>query len=790
MYILANWFTKLIRIFFYSIDKIVYNFITAIYDLLISIARTSILTQGDINQMADRIYKLLAVFMIFKVTLSLITYVVNPDDFSDKTKGVSKLSTNIVISLALLILTPYIFNYAYKLQTIILEDNSLATLVFGSETHESFLNTAGQDMAYITMSPFFTPNVSIVELYDCTQLVEKDLNGNVIFNEECSGIDNSDFEDLGDENSLRGLVNDNFTETELKNYVSGVEAGSLGLMFRQDMATAMTEQGDEYIMDYKWGFSTVVGVVIVLLLISFCMDVALRSVKLAFLQLIAPIPIISYVDPKSGKDGLFKKWYQMCFKTFISLFVRLLALYFAVYIISKVADMKMVDIIDGSYVSNGLIAIFIIVGALMFAKQLPKILEGLGIKIDGDGKFTLNPLKKFEESTVGGKRLTGAVGGMIAGVPRGNLLSGALRGAVSNKGFRGGFSRQADVNRKIGEARMNGAGFFASRLAGVTSSFGMENADLEGRVRNLNKDKHRIELAKRTLDAKTQEKENKKKRLQDSIAPDQYIAKKKKNVSSSGKALVDFSKSEITGGKAGIISTKSKYLSNIYEYLKDNQNKIAENDISYYAKGSDGRVELKKIKKGELISPNHATDAQEAIGFYENKQGAIEHLEVRLKGKEGFKPKIVTDSNGVKDFDRDVDGNIKYEKMSDAEYEKYQSEHTDFDARYETYSETAIANGEQAKDTAKAIKAQSDSLSSEAESIEAKHAQENADIAKLDKEISEIRDKETIEFEGKQITIAEAERIINEREKQINDIRTARKTNVEAYKNRRIGGGH
>ena len=76
-------------------------------------------------------------------------------------------------------------------------------------------------------------------------------------------------------------------------------------------------------VDYKFVFSTVVGVVVVLLLINFCMDVGLRSIKLSFLQLVAPIPILSYVDPKSGKDGLFKKWYEMCFKTFLSLFIRI-----------------------------------------------------------------------------------------------------------------------------------------------------------------------------------------------------------------------------------------------------------------------------------------------------------------------------------------------------------------------------------------------------------------------------------------------------------------------------------
>ena len=132
MYVLSlnMWFQKLMRQFFFNIDSVVFNFISGIYDLLISIARTSVLSQADIIEMADRIYKLLAIFMVFKVTFSLIMYVVNPDDFSDKSKGISKLGTNIIISLTLLILTPYVFNMAYTLQTIVLEDNSIAALIF------------------------------------------------------------------------------------------------------------------------------------------------------------------------------------------------------------------------------------------------------------------------------------------------------------------------------------------------------------------------------------------------------------------------------------------------------------------------------------------------------------------------------------------------------------------------------------------------------------------------------------------------------------------------------------
>ena len=500
MYILASnmWFTKLIRQFFFWLDQIVFNFISIVYDLLITIARTSVFTQTDFNEMSDRIYKLLAVFMVFKVTLSLISYVVNPDDFSDKTKGVSKLSTNMVISLALLILTPYLFNYAYQFQTIILEDNSLGTLIFGgNEANESFFNTAGDKIAYTSLTPFFSPNVSIGEnMHHCTVLTSLDSSGKHKINSDCAG-------------ALTALQNDNFSEQTRKNYISGVENANLGLMFRLDMVQATNKEGTEFIMDYKFVFSTAVGVIIILLLITFCMDVAVRSIKLACLQLIAPVPIISYIDPKSGKDGMFKKWYEMCFKTFLSLFVRLLALYFAVFIISKVADMQLVDVVDGSYVRNPIIYVFIIIGALMFAKDLPKMLEGLGIKLDGDGKFFLNPLKKLEEQAIGGKKISGfmkaAPAAGLAGAAafgtnliarKGNVFSAAagalsatgrgLRGAVKGEKFGKNFSNsysgamKARVNRA--DRKELGINAFDVARENMLSSMNIANAAVKNKV--------------------------------------------------------------------------------------------------------------------------------------------------------------------------------------------------------------------------------------------------------------------------------------------------------------------
>ena len=285
-------------------------------------------------------------------------------------------------------------------------------------------------MAFYVMIPFFSPNYSVEGLSECMNMVDE--NGD--FNEACS----------------EALESAGLTSPNLENYTYGIKNKSLGLTFRSATALSVTNDAEDedtssdqhFVIDYKKPLSTVTAVVVCLLLISFCIDIGVRSVKLAFLQLIYPIPVISYMDPKSGKDGMFSKWYKMCLSTFLSLFIRLLALYFGIYIITKVADMGMYDIVNGSQITNGWVKIFVIIGVLMFIKQLPKILENMGVKIEGDGKFNLNPLKKLEEGAVGGKAIKKAAIGVGAGGLAGaaafgtNLLArknpfSAIAGAVS-----------------------------------------------------------------------------------------------------------------------------------------------------------------------------------------------------------------------------------------------------------------------------------------------------------------------------------------------------------------------
>ena len=72
----------------------------------------------------------------------------------------------------------------------------------------------------------------------------------------------------------------------------------------------------------------------------------------------------------------------------------------------------------------------------MFIKQFPKILEGLGVKLDGDGKFSLNPIKKFKDEAFGGDKITKAASKGIKGIAGGVAAGAAAMGTNALIGLR------------------------------------------------------------------------------------------------------------------------------------------------------------------------------------------------------------------------------------------------------------------------------------------------------------------------------------------------------------------
>ena len=151
-------FATVLRFLFFKLDELVFGLIGTVYTLLVDISETTIFSDGIFATFFDRIYGILGIFMLFKVSFSILTYVVNPDDFVDKNKGFSKMVSNILITLVLLVLTPWFFDQAMSLQKIILDDNIIGRLILGVNAgHPAATQTfnPGNQMAYQTLVAFY-----------------------------------------------------------------------------------------------------------------------------------------------------------------------------------------------------------------------------------------------------------------------------------------------------------------------------------------------------------------------------------------------------------------------------------------------------------------------------------------------------------------------------------------------------------------------------------------------------------------------------------------------------------
>jgi len=544
---------SLLRKMFFNIDKIIYGLIDDVYGFVIKLASTSIFSTELINAFAERIYAFIGIFMLFKVTISLITHVLNPDDFTDKEKGFTSIIKRIILSLCMVVLVPYVFAEAYHFQKLILTENALVTLIFGTPPDTNgemaqlagttYVDTAGKKMQFTLLSAFIHPNYeeftiasdgdNVIDLSACRDLYVKDLDGNFKFrkkvgsdtktsryyyelNPACFGdYDSMNDKYLGEYTSENGKKEPGLykafgsKENVYQTYAQGVAQQNYDLMFRLDIIDL--EAKGKYVMDYKWLVSTIVGVVTLYMLVMFCIDIAVRSVKLGFLQMIAPIPIISYVDPKSGKDGMFKKWTNMCVKTYLDLFIRLFALFFGIYIISLIGTFK--DVMDGETISDGIVNVFLIIGVLIFVKKLPEILkETLGFEGGTFKDFKFNPIKRFEEDAIFGKNILAAGAAGLAGgaafganlvAKKGNIFSalaggvsatsrglvGAAKGEKFGKNFSNSYGGAIKARQNRAERRELGMTPLQYALNRAQHSIGMETRGEElGRVNQSYKD--------------------------------------------------------------------------------------------------------------------------------------------------------------------------------------------------------------------------------------------------------------------------------------------------------------
>lgn len=381
----THWWMDPIKWFLALFDRIVYGLMAILYDIFFNIADTTIFSSETIKNFYSRVQLIIGVVMIFKLSISVIQAVMDPDRLTNKDAGMGKIITRIVTMLAMFtaiipLNIPYaeegsynaylnenglLFGTLYSLQSRIIKGNVIGKLVLGNNSASTSIKG----------------NLSEDEASQGDKLATFILKTFVRLNLKKSAVDEGAFDSKGN------LISDNLMcdggyDDELEIYVNSDSTPG-------DILDGVTEwckppenihDEDRYSYVYTPIISTICGIIIDIVLIGYCVDIAIRALKLAVLRLLAPIPIISYVDPKSSKDGSFATWTKSLTSTYIDVFLRLAIIFFVLFLIQDIIKNGL-DIPIGNGAVGAFSTIFIIIGLFYFAKMAPKFIkDALGMK--------------------------------------------------------------------------------------------------------------------------------------------------------------------------------------------------------------------------------------------------------------------------------------------------------------------------------------------------------------------------------------------------------------------------
>ena len=411
---------------------------------------------------------------MFIVAYALINSIINPDNASKGDKSLSKIVKNIVFSIIGIAIVPTIFNYFYYFQRVILCNNLIPKIFMayntGNSENNNFLgdDVGPQFATYLFQSFFYPTAIENKQLSDVS-------DGNALIADEASRVTSTAIDILypTDDGLHTGITTYSLQDA----YDDSMNGKSFFTTFRLfligDMGVA---SGD---VQYLFILSTIAGIYCAYVLANLCIDMAVRAVKLGYLELIAPLPIMTIIVP--GKKGVFDNWLKKTISCALEVFVRLFVVVFVIYLIRTIPNLFTATTFSygGCTTSFGVITALLIralvyCGLLTFVKQAPKFFsEATGIKSDG---FKLGIADKLGEmALIGGAAkngvraaqgaATGALGGLATGLfnrDKINWKSAAMQGAT--QGFKGKgnqFSKQRKSTfQSIGEYEDKDQGIF------------------------------------------------------------------------------------------------------------------------------------------------------------------------------------------------------------------------------------------------------------------------------------------------------------------------------------------
>lgn len=455
MSILFSWLSPL-RAIFMALDGIAFSLLDNAYNIVIELSKATLLNQDSIKNIINNLYILIGVIAFFRLALVLVNSIIDPEKLNEKGKGLSNIFFRVVGMVALLIVTPFLFELSYDLQGKIVGVDSGENIIFKVLLGNNNIGgeNGGKALQNIAISSLITVDKRflITNEDDNVETCKSENDTNCGFMPlTCVAVSGSS----GECEMTGGYIYDsekcisnncqNAVEAYNKMYVNE-EMSPAGLS--KYAGVSLSVEGEDgvkeevYVYNYMFLVTTAVGIFMTYIIISFAIDIAVRMFELVVLQILSPLFIATFVDPKATQSGPFKNWLSAVGKSYASLYIKLAVLALMMLLVS----------IGQSHIFNemgeigGWAKIIAVIGLLIFAKKAPKwIMDIIGIKGE-DGLGGLSIGKKLGGMALAGGLATKAGRGLAA------AGTGLLRGTGNH--LRNKKAQRNDIaDKKLGDKK-------------------------------------------------------------------------------------------------------------------------------------------------------------------------------------------------------------------------------------------------------------------------------------------------------------------------------------------------
>ena len=396
---------SLIRTLLLDICNIIYKLIITFYELFLAVGDATILNNEQLQPIFSRVGLILGIIMLFRLIFSFVQYMIDPDKITDKESGMGNLIKKVLVVVIALGLSNWVFTKAFEIQHIILEENTIGKVVLGMPSNDKLeMTDYGILFSYQVFSIFYHQSEGLTAegLADAEEIncgpSFYDINGGTLINFIAT---------YKDFDAAHMCVN---------------EAGSAD-------GGNFSWGNKVYYTQFDGLTAIVVGIFILWMLIMYTITLGVRVVKLAFLRIIAPVPILSYLSPK--KDTAFQRWIKQCVTTYLDLFIRLAIIFFALYLISIIFNSTSGGLNAATWLPAysdlwKWFQLILVLGILLFAKKVPDLISELFPGMGGKSGLGFDLGLKSRTDFLGSGLVKRAVGAAVGGAAIG--LLGASQG--------------------------------------------------------------------------------------------------------------------------------------------------------------------------------------------------------------------------------------------------------------------------------------------------------------------------------------------------------------------------